>query len=129
MGKYAILVLAALLILPGCGTRPHMLKEDQVDSIWVEDIQVPLTEEATQVLVREFNGAGYQRWAGSGPATHRLVLLTSSGEKFTLHRITEQLVEVGLRHGELRKKFFLTSPVLSELVRMISDVNSVKPGP
>jgi len=72
-------------------------------------------------LLESYNSAKYSRTGNSGPATHRLVLTTKDNAVYSFFRINDEIVEVGLRHGDLRKKFFLESPELAELVQQIQE--------
>jgi len=120
-------IFSVLILLCACGDRPYVLDAGQVVSLKVGEVQV-LGTTSVHELVLNFNEADYRRSGKSGLATHRLTLVTRKGQIFTLYRISDELVEVGLRHGDVRKKFFLESPGLSEEVRLICE-ESIKAGP
>jgi len=121
-------VLVVLLIC-GCGGGQNLVEVEEVVSLEIDGVRVVMAEEALGDLVREFNEAKTRRTGNSGLATHRLVIITADGARYSMYRIDEETVEVGLRLGDVRKKFFLISPTLSQQILTICQEESIKAGP
>lgn len=127
MRKLLPLLLIAL-VLTGCGGKQAPLTAEAVAGLEVHGVAVELEDEEIAALVQEFNQAKYRRRDSSGKTTHMLVVITGEGARYTLYRIDEEKLEVGFRHEEQRRKFFLLSPALSELVAEICDRGALEAG-
>lgn len=118
-----VFTLLSILVFPGCSGNQNNIVCEQVQSVTAEQRQL-LSEddhELIEQLITAFNQAKEKRTAGSGPSTHLLVISTEDGAVYNLYRINEDLVEVGMRQADIRKKFFLESAELADMILLICE--------
>lgn len=117
-----LVVLAVVLIVAGCPGKHGIIELENVASVSANETELLPAEdhELLEQLLESYNVAKYKRTANSGFSRHRLVITTCDGAVYSLYRINDHLVEVGLRQDDLRTKFFLESEDLAEIIETIS---------
>lgn len=119
---FGLAVLAVVLIIAGCPGKHGEIEMDNVVSVSAGEAELLPAEdyELLEQLLESYNGAKFKRTSNSGFSTHRLVITTGDGAVYSLYRINDHLVEVGLRQDDLRNKFFLESEDLADIIITIS---------
>lgn len=117
------IILLSILVFPGCSGNQNNIDLEQVQSVTAEQSQLLPEDdhELIEQLITAFNQAKEKRTAGSGPSTHLLIISTDDGAVYNLYRINENLVEVGMRQDDIRRKFFLESAELAEMILLICE--------
>ena len=112
-------ILLAISLALGCTGSQTFISLEEVTTVTADEVLL-LPEDNVELvtsLLESYNSAKYRRTANSGPSTNKLVLTISDGTVYSFYRIDEDIVEVSLRHEDMRRKFFLESKELSELIR------------
>lgn len=124
LGKEPRVILIAFLVtmLGVLGCSPGYTEINANEIVAITSSQGALDdEELIANLVNSFNNAKYHQKGKSWRSTHKLTVTTSDYAIYTLYRIDEDTVEVGLRQGEERRSFFLHSAKLSQVIAEIID--------
>jgi len=132
--KKVCLIMAMFLMVFlyfGCAGKQDFIPAEQVASVTADGVVLlpAENEELIISLLDSYHSAKYKLSTNSGPSTHRLAITTSEGAVYSFYRINEDTVEVSYRLGDIRKKYFLISTELSELIKQIGDGHSTVTSP
>jgi len=113
-----LIIFPLIFLLCACANKPN-LTPDEVLTVQCRDNIEQIPDHYYTDLVEEISAAKWSRTGRSGPATHRLIVTCRDEAAYYLYRINEQVVEMSYRWQDVRKKYFLSSSSLAELVKKL----------